>query len=74
MELVDPGLGSDFNEEEALIMITVALLCTNPSPALSSTMTVKVSSMLGGQTVVEELTMNPSIYSNNVRFESSVVN
>jgi hypothetical protein len=28
MELVDPNLGSEFNKEEAIRMIKVALLCT----------------------------------------------
>ena len=34
MELVDPELESGFHKEEALRMIKVALLCTNPSPVL----------------------------------------
>ncbi|KAI4333483.1 hypothetical protein L6164_018288 [Bauhinia variegata] len=29
MELVDGRLGSDFNEEEVIVMIKVALLCTS---------------------------------------------
>ncbi|CAI9760140.1 unnamed protein product [Fraxinus pennsylvanica] len=37
MELVDPRLGSNFDKEEAERMIKVALLCTNPSPALRPT-------------------------------------
>jgi hypothetical protein len=43
MELVDPKLGSEFNKEEAIRMIKVALLCTNPSPALRPTMSAVVS-------------------------------
>ena len=43
MELVDPELGSEFSEEEALRMIKVALLCANASPALRPTMTAAVS-------------------------------
>ncbi|GMN43450.1 hypothetical protein TIFTF001_012651 [Ficus carica] len=35
MGLVDPKLESNFNKEEVARMIKVALLCTNPSPALS---------------------------------------
>ncbi|XP_050290652.1 probable LRR receptor-like serine/threonine-protein kinase At1g07650 isoform X3 [Quercus robur] len=69
MELVDPELGSEFSKEEAIIMIKVALLCINPSAALRPTMTAVVS-MLEGRTVVPELTMEASIYANDVRFES----
>ncbi|MCD7460129.1 hypothetical protein HAX54_042938 [Datura stramonium] len=43
MELVDETLGSDLNKDEALRMINVALLCTNPSPALRPTMSAVVS-------------------------------
>ncbi|GMY37751.1 probable leucine-rich repeat receptor-like serine/threonine-protein kinase At3g14840 [Fagus crenata] len=68
MELVDPELGSEFIEEEALRMIKVALLCANASPALRSTMTAAVS-MLEGLKVVLELTMDSSIYGNEWRFE-----
>ncbi|KAM4101020.1 hypothetical protein ACJW30_05G112000 [Castanea mollissima] len=63
MELVDPELGTEFGKEEATIIIKVALLCIRP------TMTAVVS-MLEGPTVVQELTMEASIYTNDVRFES----
>lgn len=43
MELVDETLNSDFKKDEALRMINVALLCTNPSPALRPTMSAVVS-------------------------------
>ncbi|XP_060194548.1 probable leucine-rich repeat receptor-like serine/threonine-protein kinase At3g14840 isoform X2 [Lycium barbarum] len=43
MELVDETLGSDLNNDEALRMINVALLCINPSPALRPTMSAVVS-------------------------------
>ncbi|XP_035544006.1 probable LRR receptor-like serine/threonine-protein kinase At1g29720 [Juglans regia] len=69
MELVDTKLGSDFNKEEAIRMIKVALLCTNPSPALRPTMSAVVS-MLEGRTVVNEDIMDPSIYGDEYRFEA----
>ncbi|RVW29617.1 putative LRR receptor-like serine/threonine-protein kinase [Vitis vinifera] len=70
MELVDPKLGADLNKEEAKIMIKVALLCTNPSPALRPTMSAVVS-MLKGQTVVPEvLIMDPSSYSDHLKFNA----
>ncbi|KAE8715028.1 putative LRR receptor-like serine/threonine-protein kinase [Hibiscus syriacus] len=38
LELVDPKLGTKFDKEEATRITKVALLCTNPSPALRPTM------------------------------------
>jgi hypothetical protein len=69
MELVDPKLGSNFSKEEAVRIIKVALLCTNPSPALRPTMSAVVS-MLEGRTVVHELIMDPSIYGDELRFKA----
>ncbi|KAJ7947202.1 putative Kinase [Quillaja saponaria] len=69
MELVDPKLESNFNREEAVRMIKIALLCTNPSPALRPTMS-SVVSMLEGQTVVHELIMDPSIYNDELRLKA----
>ncbi|KAJ7963869.1 LRR receptor-like kinase [Quillaja saponaria] len=34
LELVDPSLGSEYSSEEAMVMLNVALLCTNASPTL----------------------------------------
>ena len=68
MDLVDPKLGSDFSKEEAVRMVKVALLCTNPSPTLRPTMSAVVS-MLEGQTAVHELIMDPSIYADDTRFK-----
>jgi hypothetical protein len=69
MELVDPQFGSELNKEEAIRMIKVALLCTNPSPALRPTMSAVVS-MLEGQTIVDEVTMDPSIYGDESTFSA----
>ena len=69
MELVDSNLGSDFNKEEAVRMIKVAILCTNQSPALRPTMSAVVS-MLEGQTAVHDLIMDPSIYGDDLRFSA----
>ncbi|KAJ8616560.1 hypothetical protein MRB53_035932 [Persea americana] len=55
IELVDPKLGSEFNKEEAMGMLTVALLCTNASPTLRPSMSAVVS-MLEGRTVIQNLT------------------
>ncbi|XP_059664675.1 probable LRR receptor-like serine/threonine-protein kinase At1g07650 isoform X2 [Cornus florida] len=69
LELVDPKLDSNFNEEEALRMIQGALLCTNPSPALRPTMSALVS-MLEGRISVQNIITDPSIYSDELRFKA----
>ncbi|XP_059435596.1 probable LRR receptor-like serine/threonine-protein kinase At1g07650 isoform X2 [Corylus avellana] len=69
MELVDPKLGSGLKKEEAIRMIKVALLCTNASPAFRPTMSAVVS-MLEGQTIVDEVTMDPNIYGDELGFSA----
>jgi hypothetical protein len=59
MELVDRRLGSDFNKQEALVMINVALLCTNVTSNLRPSMS-SVVSMLEGKTVVPEFVPDSS--------------
>ncbi|KAI4333485.1 hypothetical protein L6164_018289 [Bauhinia variegata] len=54
MELVDPRLGSDFDKEEAMVMIEVGFLCTNVTAARRPNMS-SVVSILEGRTVVPEL-------------------
>lgn len=54
MELVDKRLGEDFNKEEVMVMINVALLCSNVSPSLRPSMS-SVVSMLEGRTIVQEV-------------------
>ncbi|XP_047315445.1 probable LRR receptor-like serine/threonine-protein kinase At1g07650 isoform X2 [Impatiens glandulifera] len=58
LELVDPELGSDYSSEEAMVMLNVALLCTNASPTLRPTMHQAVS-MLEGHTAVQDLLSDP---------------
>ncbi|TQE00753.1 hypothetical protein C1H46_013692 [Malus baccata] len=62
-------LGSDFDVEEVITMVKVALLCINPAPALRPTMS-EVVSMLEGRTPVCESVMNPSIYGDELRLAS----
>ncbi|KAM6552391.1 hypothetical protein CsatB_002199 [Cannabis sativa] len=69
MGVVDSKLESEFNHEEVFRMIKVALLCTNPSPALRPTMSAVVS-MLEGRTLVHELIMDPSVYGDQSRFKA----
>ncbi|KAG6737116.1 hypothetical protein POTOM_059889 [Populus tomentosa] len=68
MELVDPKLGSGFDKKEAVIMIKVALLCTNQSPALRPKMSAVVK-MLEGKGDVQELVMDPSTFGDPSRFK-----
>nr|GMD87768.1 probable leucine-rich repeat receptor-like serine/threonine-protein kinase At3g14840 [Ipomoea batatas] len=53
MELIDLRLGSDFDKEQALRMIKVALLCTNPSPVLRPSMSAVVSMLEGHDDIPE---------------------
>ncbi|KAI3967920.1 hypothetical protein MKX01_027103 [Papaver californicum] len=57
MELVDPKLESDFEEEEVLRIINIALMCTNTSPALRPKM-ASILSMLESRTPVGEFVSN----------------
>ncbi|KAJ6886112.1 LRR receptor-like serine/threonine-protein kinase [Populus alba x Populus x berolinensis] len=65
MEIVDPKLQSEFNNEEAERMIKLALLCTNASPSVRPAMS-EVVSMLEGQTSIQEVTSDPSIYGDDL--------
>ncbi|KAM7252484.1 hypothetical protein ACFE04_024367 [Oxalis oulophora] len=47
LDLVDPILGSKFSKEEALRLLNISLLCTNPSPTLRPQMTSVVSMIEG---------------------------
>ncbi|KAK7324508.1 hypothetical protein VNO77_28112 [Canavalia gladiata] len=59
MELVDRRLGSDFNKKEVMVLINVALLCTNVSATLRPMMS-SVVSMLEGRTEVQEVVSESS--------------
>ncbi|KAJ0083024.1 hypothetical protein Patl1_10411 [Pistacia atlantica] len=69
LEIVDPKLENQFNKEEAERMIKVVVLCSNASAALRPTMS-EVLSMLGAQTIVQEVISDPSIYCTNLRLDS----
>ncbi|XP_070664340.1 probable leucine-rich repeat receptor-like serine/threonine-protein kinase At3g14840 [Malus domestica] len=62
MDLVDPRLGSDFNKEEMIVAINVALLCCNVTSTARPTMS-SVVSMLEGKATVHELVSNPNAQS-----------
>ncbi|XP_022739516.1 probable LRR receptor-like serine/threonine-protein kinase At1g07650 isoform X2 [Durio zibethinus] len=71
LELVDPDLGSEYSSEEAMVMLNVALLCTNASPTLRPTMS-QVVGMLEGRTAVQDLLSDLGFSSINSKFKALV--
>ncbi|KAG2267595.1 hypothetical protein Bca52824_062150 [Brassica carinata] len=69
LELVDPTLASDYSEEEAMLMLNVALMCTNASPTLRPTMS-QVVSLLEGKTAMQELLSDPSFSTVNPKLKA----
>ncbi|CAJ1971363.1 unnamed protein product [Sphenostylis stenocarpa] len=71
LELVDPDLGSEYSTEEAMVVLNVALLCTNASPTLRPTMSQAVS-MLEGWTDIQDLLSDPgySAVSSSSKYKS----
>ncbi|KAK7320404.1 hypothetical protein VNO77_29838 [Canavalia gladiata] len=71
LELVDPDLGAEYSTEEVMIVLNVALLCTNASPTLRPTMP-QVVSMLEGWTDIQDLLSDPgySAVSSSSKFKS----
>ena len=69
MELVDERLGSNFNEEEVMVMINVALLCTNATSNVRPTMS-SVVSMLEGKSLVSEFVSNTSEVMDEMKLEA----
>ncbi|KAJ9560972.1 hypothetical protein OSB04_006132 [Centaurea solstitialis] len=69
LELVDPGLGPKYPKEEAMMMLNLALLCTNPSPTLRPTMS-SVVKMLEGKIPVQPLMVKRGAVNPDIRFEA----
>ena len=59
MELVNLRLGSDYKEEEAMVMIKVALLCTNVTALIRSTMS-SIMTMSEGRIAIEDVVTDSS--------------
>jgi hypothetical protein len=66
LELVDQRLGSNYKKEEIMVMINVALLCTNASAAVRPTMS-SVVGMLESKVVVPEFVSDPSASNNEIK-------
>ncbi|KAF7145859.1 hypothetical protein RHSIM_Rhsim04G0035500 [Rhododendron simsii] len=69
LELVDPRLGSNYNKEEALNMLQIGLLCTNPSPTLRPTMS-SVVSMLEGKLPIQATLIKRTTVNEEMRFKA----
>ncbi|KAK4344050.1 hypothetical protein RND71_037144 [Anisodus tanguticus] len=69
LELVDPRLGSSCSKKEAMRMINLALLCTNPSPTLRPSMS-SVVSMLEGKLPVQAPLVKRTTSDDEMRFKS----
>ncbi|KVI10548.1 Concanavalin A-like lectin/glucanase, subgroup [Cynara cardunculus var. scolymus] len=65
MELVDPRLGSDYDVQEATVVINLALLCTTISPTDRPAMSAVVS-MLEGRTVARAFDVEQSVATTEV--------
>ncbi|XP_040989135.1 probable LRR receptor-like serine/threonine-protein kinase At1g53430 [Juglans microcarpa x Juglans regia] len=69
LELVDPSLGSSYSSEEAMRMLNLGLLCTNPSPTLRPLMS-SVVSMLEGKIAVQTPIIKRSETNPDARFKA----
>lgn len=69
LELLDPELGSDYSKEEALRLLDIALLCTNPSPSLRPSMS-SVTSMIDGKIPVQAPIVKRTGTNDELRFKS----
>ncbi|KAK4373940.1 hypothetical protein RND71_004617 [Anisodus tanguticus] len=69
LELVDPRLSSSYSKKEAMRMINLALLCTNPSPTLRPSMS-SVVSMLEGKLPVQAPLVKRTTSDDEMRFKS----
>ncbi|KAM5586340.1 putative LRR receptor-like serine/threonine-protein kinase [Rosa sericea] len=69
LELVDPDLGSNYSKEEAMTMLNLALLCTNPSPTLRPPMS-SVVSMLEGKSPIQAPLIKRDTMEQDARFKA----
>nr|DAD37734.1 TPA_asm: hypothetical protein HUJ06_008375 [Nelumbo nucifera] len=69
LKLVDPVLESNYSEEEALRMLNLALICTNPSPSLRPAMS-DVVNMLEGKMPVQASRIKPGSENERMRFKA----
>ncbi|CAH2036575.1 unnamed protein product [Thlaspi arvense] len=70
LELVDPRLGTDYNREEAMIMIQVVILCTSADPSDRPLMSDVVKMLEGKKMVEMERIEEASIHRETKRIEN----
>ncbi|KFK35731.1 hypothetical protein AALP_AA4G029300 [Arabis alpina] len=70
LELVDMRLGSDYNREEAMTMIQVAILCTSPDPRDRPSMSEVVNMLEGTKNVEMEKLEEASLHRETKRLEN----
>ncbi|GAB4849315.1 hypothetical protein Ancab_004116 [Ancistrocladus abbreviatus] len=69
LQLVDPDLGLNYSKDEALRLLNLALLCTNPSPTLRPTMSLVVS-MIEGKSPVHAPIVKRTRVREDLRFKA----
>ncbi|KAF2314423.1 hypothetical protein GH714_026276 [Hevea brasiliensis] len=69
LELVDPNLGSNYSKQEAMSILNLALLCTNPSPTLRPSMS-SVVSMVEGEIPVQALIIKRGSMDQDAKFKA----
>ncbi|GAB4849311.1 hypothetical protein Ancab_004112 [Ancistrocladus abbreviatus] len=69
LELMDPDLGLNYSEDEALRLLNLALLCTNLSPTLRPTMSLVVS-MIEGKSPVHAPIVKRTRVREDLRFKA----
>ncbi|KAF8100324.1 hypothetical protein N665_0227s0056 [Sinapis alba] len=72
MELVDSRLGTDYNREEAMMMIQIGILCTSQVASERPSMSTVVSMLEGHSTVDVENLLEASFSRGNEKDEESV--
>ncbi|XP_020877755.1 probable LRR receptor-like serine/threonine-protein kinase At1g07650 isoform X1 [Arabidopsis lyrata subsp. lyrata] len=69
LDLVDPVLDSAYSKEEAMVILNVALLCTNTSPALRPKMS-QVVSLLEEKAAMKNLLSDPNFSAVNPKLKA----
>ncbi|EOA23450.1 hypothetical protein CARUB_v10016637mg [Capsella rubella] len=72
LEVVDPRLGTDYNSQEAMMMIQIGILCTSPAPGDRPSMSTVVTMLEGHSTVNVEKLLEASYSKESEKDEESV--
>ncbi|KAI4321801.1 hypothetical protein MLD38_035141 [Melastoma candidum] len=70
LELVDLSLGLDYDQEEALRMLNLAILCTNSSPTLRPPMSSVVSMLEGKCAIQAPIVKRNSMQNPDLKFKA----